>query len=223
MSDNAIDNMLPISSTRPKKKKYVKFHKIEIIELAFAMGDNPSVSNGVPLTLEWVAQKRTVMAVDFFETYRPTRCATWKLLRLEESSRMSILLESGYTQLEIDAATKEATRIRRLRRVCCRRECYSSRDGDDETDEEPPKQETGELEYEEKNEELRQQQTNKHQPKEESSDLEDPQLFPHHSDDALLRRIMFEATSSYRRKCIVPTPPRPDPQRTSPMLLPTYF
>jgi hypothetical protein len=163
MSDNAIDSMLLIVGPKTKKKKTVTFHKIEIIELAFAIGDNPSVSDGVPLTLEWVAQKRIVMAVDFFETYRPTRCPTKWHLRINEISRMDILLESGYTQLEIDAAANEAMRIRRLRRISVRQHYrYSSRYDDDETEEEePPKLEEWKFEYEESNEESLQQEANK--------------------------------------------------------------
>jgi hypothetical protein len=196
MSENAIDNMLPISSTRTKKKKYVTFHKIEIIELAFTIGDNPSVSNGVPLTLEWVAQKRTVMAVDFFETYRPARCpSTWQL-RIREASRVNILLESGYTQQEIDAAAKDAMMIRRLRRVSRRHSRQQYDDGDE------PDQDTEELlpgSYaklvEVEQDEEPQPQTTKEQLK-ESSDMEGPLVpFPAHCDDdaLLLVGMTFEA------------------------------
>jgi hypothetical protein len=178
--DNAIDDTLLIVGLTTKKKKAVTFHEIEIIELAFVMGDNPSVSDGVPLTLEWIAQKRIVMTVDFFETYRPARCPTRRQLRLGETCRMNILLDSGYTQLEIDVAADEAKMTRELRRV--------SRDGTDE--EEQPKQEEGrglEEEYEEESNEEppRQQQTNTHH--KESSVMEEPRPFPH-CDDLLLRR-----------------------------------
>jgi hypothetical protein len=91
MRDNTIESMLLIVGPRTMKKKSVTFHKIEIIELAFAIGDNPSVSSGAPLTLEWVAQKRTVIAVDFFETHRPMRCPTMWQPHLGETSRMNIL------------------------------------------------------------------------------------------------------------------------------------
>jgi hypothetical protein len=167
--NNTIDNVLLIVGTTTKKKKTVTFHKIEIIELAYTIGDNPSVSYGVPLSLEWVAQKRTVLAVDFFETYRPTRCATWCQLRLGGTSRINILLESGYTQLEIDAAANEAMKIRRFGRVS-RRQHFYSRYGDDESGEE--------------------ERANKHPKK--SSAMEDPRPFPPHSKDAFLRTVVFE-------------------------------
>jgi hypothetical protein len=55
------------------KKKKVSFADVEIIELPYTLGDNPSVSLGVPISASWEAQKRTTMNLDFFETYRPTR------------------------------------------------------------------------------------------------------------------------------------------------------
>jgi hypothetical protein len=184
MSDNAIDNMLPIISTRPKKKKYVTFHKIEIIELAFAMGDNPSVSNGVPLTLEWVAQKRTVMAVDFFEKYRPARCASTLQLRIRKASRVNILLESGYTQQDIDAAAEDAMMIRRLRRVSRRHSRqYDNGDEPDQDTEEslPGYAKLVEVEQDEESQALTMKRLK------ESSGMEGPLPFPAHScDEALL-------------------------------------
>jgi hypothetical protein len=178
-NDNAVDDTLLIGvGLTTKRKKAVAFHKIEIIELPFTIGDNPSVSHGVPLTLEWIAQERIVMTVDFFESYRPTRCPTTWQLRLGEICRMNILLDSGYTQLEIDVAAHEARIIRQFRRV--------SRDESDE--EEQPKQEDEagfEDEYEEKsNEEPHRQQQKNTQPK-ESSVVDDPLPFPH-CDEALL-------------------------------------
>jgi hypothetical protein len=165
-NDNAINDELLLVGLRATKKKAVTFHMIEIIELAYAIGDNPSVSDGVPLTLEWIAQKRIVMTVDFFETYRPMRCPTRRQLRLGESSRMNILLDSGYAQLDIDVATNEARMTRRLRRVSI-----------DETDEEEGLKQEEDKEEDSNEEPPRQQQTNT-QPK-ESSVMDDPLPFPH--------------------------------------------
>ena len=66
---------LPIITmkTTSTRSKRVKFSQIEIIELPYALGDNPSVSCGVPITASWEAQKRTTLNLDFFETYRPVR------------------------------------------------------------------------------------------------------------------------------------------------------
>jgi hypothetical protein len=187
MSDNTI-----VSPTT-KNSKSVTFHKIEIIELAFAIGDNPSVSCGVPLTMERVAQQRIVMTVDFFETYRPPRCTAQWQLRLGETSRNTILLESGYTQIEIDKAVKKAMRIRRSRRVSVKQH-YAEIYGNDETGDED---EGVEVEYEKRKEEpqqYQQHQANKKQPKEssviaeQSSVMDDPLPFRHSDDASSLRR-----------------------------------
>ena len=89
----------------------VKFHSIEVIELAVALGDNPSVSCGAPLTTEWCARRRTTFDVDFFEEYRPPR-RTLRELILSESEREEILIRQGYTRKQIKAACEEVANVR---------------------------------------------------------------------------------------------------------------
>ena len=52
---------------------HVRFSTLEIIELPYTIGDNPSVSDGVPISPSWKEQKRTTFDFEFFETYRPAR------------------------------------------------------------------------------------------------------------------------------------------------------
>ena len=42
----------------------VSFGNVEIIELPYALGDNPSVTCGVPISASWKAQKRTKLQLD---------------------------------------------------------------------------------------------------------------------------------------------------------------
>jgi hypothetical protein len=59
----------PADSTSSKKS--VSFHEIEIIELPYSIGDSPA--SGVPLSVGWEPQDRSLFSVDFFEQYRPRR------------------------------------------------------------------------------------------------------------------------------------------------------
>jgi hypothetical protein len=94
--------------------KQVSFDSIEIIELPMTLGDNPSVSKGAPLTVEWVAQQRTTFGIDFFEKYRPSRRSRRGLV-LSAEVREKILLDRGFCLEEILSASweVEAAKVRR--------------------------------------------------------------------------------------------------------------
>lgn len=96
----------------------VQFQSVEIIELAYVVGDNPSVSSGVPLSIEWEAQRWSTMGLDFFENHRPPRSE--QCVRMSSRSRTKLLLRSGCSQSEIEAAIEEAdiTRKDRFRTIC---------------------------------------------------------------------------------------------------------
>jgi poly-gamma-glutamate capsule biosynthesis protein CapA/YwtB (metallophosphatase superfamily) len=97
------------------KSKKLSFDKVEIIELPIALGDNPSVSTGAPLTVEWKSQKRTTFSLDFFEKFRPERRSR-KNLVISPENRKDILLNHGFCLEEILDASLEADRIKRDRR-----------------------------------------------------------------------------------------------------------
>jgi hypothetical protein len=67
----------------------VSFGNVEIIELPYTLGDNPSVSGGVPIAASWLAQKRTSFKVEFFEDYRPERRSK-KELHLTRAARKKL-------------------------------------------------------------------------------------------------------------------------------------
>jgi hypothetical protein len=86
-------------------KSTVRFHTVEIIELPLCVGDNPAVSAGVPISLDWDAQRRTTLSLDWFEAIRPPFTST---RRLSSRRRKSILLKNGCSPHEIKLATLEA-------------------------------------------------------------------------------------------------------------------
>lgn len=74
--------------------KHVAFATIEIIEFPITLGDNPAVSSGPPLTIDWVPQQRTKFDLDVFEEYRPERRHR-RELPIDAGIREEVLIASG--------------------------------------------------------------------------------------------------------------------------------
>ena len=72
----------------------VNFSKVEIIELPYTLGDNPAVSSGPPVSASWIAQKRTILDLEFFERYRPKR-RNRKALQLTKDARKSLYVQTS--------------------------------------------------------------------------------------------------------------------------------
>mmetsp|Transcript_117183 Transcript_117183/g.164834 ORF Transcript_117183/g.164834 Transcript_117183/m.164834 type:complete len:155 (+) Transcript_117183:28-492(+) len=81
-------------------KKTVSFSTIEIIEFPITLGDNPSVSSGAPLTIEWTPQDRCQFELDVFEKYRPRRRHSSRLA-IAPHIREEVLLAHGFGLDEI--------------------------------------------------------------------------------------------------------------------------
>jgi hypothetical protein len=116
--------------TRMSDKHQVSFDSIEIIELPMSLGDNPSVSKGAPVTVEWVAQKRTTFSIDFFEKNRPNRRSRRGLI-LSAEAREGILLHHGFCLEDIRIASWEVEAAKARRRESKRRKVCSSSSQED--------------------------------------------------------------------------------------------
>eukprot|EP00339_Tiarina_fusa_P024877 CAMPEP_0117052542 /NCGR_PEP_ID=MMETSP0472-20121206/36316_1 /TAXON_ID=693140 ORGANISM="Tiarina fusus, Strain LIS" /NCGR_SAMPLE_ID=MMETSP0472 /ASSEMBLY_ACC=CAM_ASM_000603 /LENGTH=150 /DNA_ID=CAMNT_0004767203 /DNA_START=24 /DNA_END=476 /DNA_ORIENTATION=+ len=102
--------------------KSVSFDAIEIIQFRYCLGDNPSVTKGsVPISIEWDAQARTTLPLDYFERSRPAKQP--QVRRFSPRTREKILLRTGYTAEEIKLAIVEAMAIRR-ERTCTLQQLY---------------------------------------------------------------------------------------------------
>ena len=80
---------------RRNKRSTVSFSNVEIIELPYTLGDNPSVSSGAPISASWIAQKRTILDLDFFERFRPER-RNKRALQLSKDARKSMYVPNCY-------------------------------------------------------------------------------------------------------------------------------
>jgi len=54
--------------------KKVAFDALEVLEIHYAIGDNPSVSGGCPIALDTKLLARTLYNIDQYETLRGPTC-----------------------------------------------------------------------------------------------------------------------------------------------------
>ena len=97
------------------QKRSVHFRSIEILEFAYAVGDNPSVSSGVPLSMEWAPQMKTIVPLCVFETHRPPRSRECGPKRICSRRREKILLRNGCSVEDMITAASDVLRIQQER------------------------------------------------------------------------------------------------------------
>ena len=119
------------SSTSGEDRKIVQFCNVHLREYGACLGDNPSVSRGAPLSLNWDVKTNLTYSIDAFEKsehYSANLKSTDKHepLQLSSLERLHVLKRLGYSRKEIKDATDEVERIKaqrfRTRRQIERRE-----------------------------------------------------------------------------------------------------
>lgn len=106
----------------PRRKLAVQFDTIYIRSYNQTIGDNPSVSIGTPITLDWDYEEEAPVSINDFEaTRRATRKAgsnkaVMQRLALNYYQRRSRLMYyCGHSEEEIDKAEKSVDKVRRQR------------------------------------------------------------------------------------------------------------
>jgi hypothetical protein len=122
--DNECSNKTIVSALKSSKcpstelpcaqQKNVRFSSIEIREYPGCLGDNPAVSAGVPITIEWEHQCEYELNVQDYEAARPPRRNKFQM-RIGPLDRTLILKSSGYSRQEIKARIKETDIARHQR------------------------------------------------------------------------------------------------------------
>ena len=96
-------------------KKHVIFSTIEVREYGMTMGDNPCVSSGVPVTIDWTPQLSMNFNLDQFENSKP-EARDMRFMRIGSGKRELIASNDGYTQQEILNVIEEMKSIQLSRR-----------------------------------------------------------------------------------------------------------
>lgn len=108
---NAVLDLQQQQDEEQPPDRHVQFSTVIVHQHAQVLGDNPSVSEGAPLMLDWTAEESTTYpSIDDYEQHRhPTAMPVRKL---DAEERMWRLLDAGVTLQEIQLAEVEAGRTR---------------------------------------------------------------------------------------------------------------
>eukprot|EP00539_Tryblionella_compressa_P019872 CAMPEP_0178857760 /NCGR_PEP_ID=MMETSP0747-20121128/304_1 /TAXON_ID=913974 /ORGANISM="Nitzschia punctata, Strain CCMP561" /LENGTH=815 /DNA_ID=CAMNT_0020524013 /DNA_START=244 /DNA_END=2691 /DNA_ORIENTATION=+ len=115
--------------SKPTAKTYrktVRFGRLVITEFPVILGDNPAVTSGAPVTIDWVPQGEKSYSVNAYEQCKPARRRRRKLL-ISVSSRAILLLAAGYTIDEIADASINAQQIKFSRQESMQANQYRER------------------------------------------------------------------------------------------------
>jgi hypothetical protein len=91
--------------------KKVRFGELVITEFPIILGDNPAVTSGAPVTIDWTPQGEVSYKINVYESVRGTRRRRRKLL-ITVSNRAILLLAAGYSIDEIADASINAQQIK---------------------------------------------------------------------------------------------------------------
>lgn len=107
------------SKDEPYKSVHVQFSKITFREHPVLPSDNPSVTEGPPVGLEWNHQSEYSIDVDQYESKKMPRRSSQ--LKMPSDIRTSMLKEFGHSWTTIHEATKQAKHDRKLRGITMKR------------------------------------------------------------------------------------------------------
>ncbi|GKY94423.1 hypothetical protein MPSEU_000408200 [Mayamaea pseudoterrestris] len=117
---NADETLIASSHSSPtasKPQHSVSFDKILIRNYAQTIGDNPSVSIGTPIQLDWDYEDVHSLSIDDYESCI-TRRRTAREMMLNYYNRRNLLQHRwGYTEAEIDAGERKVNQIKRQRNM----------------------------------------------------------------------------------------------------------
>lgn len=89
----------------------VKFDKIEIREYPIHIGDNPSVTRGAPLTIDWTPMNHLEYNLEQYEEVRPPRRSAPELVT-SALTRQTLLQQNGFSDKEIRQVSNEVNHAR---------------------------------------------------------------------------------------------------------------
>lgn len=114
------------STGREGMRRTASFSTLEIRSYDITIGDNPGGSHGAPVSLSWDYNPDNTIKVDLdtYEKTRPQRRARSEMY-MSGSIRMFLLMKTkGYTLRDIEAAAKEAEKLRKKRQNTIKKEQF---------------------------------------------------------------------------------------------------
>lgn len=100
-----------------RKRHNVGFSTIEIREYNQTIGDNPSVSYGPPISLDWEYNVLETITLEHYEAHRAPRRSLRQMCLNYYTRRNVLTFKFGYSEQEVKAASKLADKSKRERAV----------------------------------------------------------------------------------------------------------
>lgn len=102
-SSNSSDpsHLCDFSDNNNSQHNHVSFGTIRIREFLRTVGDSPSTTSGVPVTLEWQHHSEYQLSIDQFEQVRPERRRLPIALQMSAMSRLHCLKKAGWGTNEL--------------------------------------------------------------------------------------------------------------------------
>jgi hypothetical protein len=101
----------------------VSFKTVELRSHALILGDNPAVSIGLPISIDWEAVESVILDLDEYETSRPPRRERRQLI-VPKTTREDRLLEQGVALGEMAKVEDEIKVIKKHRRRNARKRLW---------------------------------------------------------------------------------------------------
>lgn len=115
MSVRSLNESLHSSfSSSSKKFSNVSFQSVEIREYSPTLGDNPSVSQGPPMTLGWDYDKAEKIPIDHYEKNKGRSRSSCEMV-MPRFVREELLRNYGHSRRDIDQAMKEIKKTKKKR------------------------------------------------------------------------------------------------------------
>ena len=109
-----MDSLKPLSPKYRAKRRppAVQFASVQVREYAVTLSDNPSVSCGAPIGLDWKYMEAEPLSVDQYESLYHRQTQPFNVKTITRTRRSQLLRISGHSTAEIGLAAKEARQIR---------------------------------------------------------------------------------------------------------------
>lgn len=105
-------SLLARDITGSSRDKSVRFSSVDVRDYTLCLGDNPSVTRGVPISLDWDYGKAHSYEIDAYERDRCDDRRDSDDLKLPSLQRVQMLKRLGYSRGEINERVKEVDVIK---------------------------------------------------------------------------------------------------------------
>ena len=112
----SLNEETPTTTTSlPKSDSKVEFRDITVRDYPMTIGDNPCVSYGTPVSLDWDYEEKQPLDLDLYEAERGTR-RSLRQMNINYYQRRNILIHKcGFTEEEVQQAKREAKKTKNQR------------------------------------------------------------------------------------------------------------